>query len=217
MSGPLEQTERGNGITSNLIRTALLLLGTAMLVLPGGCSLLSTPILLASLREPDPFTSSRPLIADTLLLWPLGFAIALGGLHLAQCARHRNLGLQPNRWLLTTAGTLLLMSAGSTVVMWAMGYLPKMLAYVVWIYQQEDYYHWAIYFLDTVVLPTAALVSGIYLLARAMRPVPAPGAGARRARAFPRTAIAWMIIGTTVVLLLVGLLAYELWTVAHQP
>ena len=101
---------------NNAIRIVLLLIGFVALALPGGCSWWFTPAVFWSLQEPDPFGSSRPLIADTLLFWPLGLATALGGYRLLQGAWRRDLSAPAPRWLLTGAGLLLLMSAGSIVV-----------------------------------------------------------------------------------------------------
>jgi hypothetical protein len=142
---------------SKAIRFALLAVGLVAFVAPGGCSLVFTPALLASIHEPDPFTSTRPLIADTLLLWPLGLAISLSGFWLLQGAWLRDLSASASRWPLMGAGIFFLMSAGSIAVCAAMGYLPQMLAR----HQIDD-------FVLTVFVPLAALILGIVALWRAI-------------------------------------------------
>jgi hypothetical protein len=148
---------------NNAIRIVLLLIGFVALALPGGCSWWFTPAVFWSLQEPDPFGSSRPLIADTLLFWPLGLATALGGYRLLQGAWRRDLSAPAPRWLLTGAGLLLLMSAGSIVVCGALGYLPQMLERR----QIDDV-------LLVVVVPLASLILGIVVLWRAINRPPEP-------------------------------------------
>jgi len=129
-----------------------------LLLVPGGCSLLSTPLLVLSLVELDPFGGSRPLIGDMLYYWPLGVAIALGGYKLLKSSHDPDGSVAAPGWLLLSAGILLLMPAVSTIVSWAYGYLPKMLS--------ATNPMLTIDILHVFVAPAAFVAGGVFLLRR---------------------------------------------------
>jgi len=113
---------------SSLKRLLLAVMG-AILLLPGGCSLMFTPMLLISAfgRDPIGLGAAGEFFSVALYCVSVGFAIALGGVWLIKCALSRNTVAPVPRWGLTAAGVLLLMPGVSITLDWSWGYLARAL------------------------------------------------------------------------------------------
>jgi hypothetical protein len=101
----------------------------AILLLPGACSARFTPLFVRSASGRDPLgIDARPWEMFFVFLYfvPIGYAIALGGGWLIKCA-YSNASPMAPRWLMATAGILLLMPGISVAALFAEGDVARTL------------------------------------------------------------------------------------------
>ena len=103
-----------------------LLVSGVILVLPAGCAAALTPVMFLSAFGPDPLGAEPgETFADLLYFVPLGWATVLGGVQLLRCANRGSLSVPAPRWMLATAGILLLMPGVSFLL--SLGIMPRIL------------------------------------------------------------------------------------------
>jgi hypothetical protein len=111
---------------STPVRIFLLVSGI-ILLLPAGWAAALTPMIVLSAFGPDPLGGTPgETSADLLYLVSVSWAIVLGGVQLLRCANRGSLSLPAPRWLLATAGILLLMPGVSFLL--SLGIMSRILA-----------------------------------------------------------------------------------------
>jgi len=113
---------------SNVMRFLMVIVG-GLLLLPGVCSAVFTPMLLTSASGKDPLGLGDAAGFFTLALYcvSVGYALALGGIWLIRLAIRQGPPVPAPGWLLAPMGVLLLMPGVSIVLDWYWGYLARAL------------------------------------------------------------------------------------------
>ena len=146
----------------------LMVLVGALLLLPGGCSALFTPMLLTSMFGKDPLGIGEAAEFFTLALYcvSVGYALALGGVCLIRLAIRQGPPVPAPGWLLATMGVLLLMPGVAIVLDWFWGYLARAL--------EPTNPQWGTNLTFVILAPVFAAVGGFLLWRVRQRPrVPA--------------------------------------------
>jgi len=102
---------------SNWERALLVIVG-AILLLPGTCSLILTPMMVESLFSSR---SGSSAFAAWLFYLSLGYAIALGGVRLLHASKHGSWSAPAPRWLSICTGVVLLLpGVSAAIAIWAL-------------------------------------------------------------------------------------------------
>jgi len=141
---------------SSFIRFLMVVVG-GLLLLPGACSAVWTPMLLTSLFGRDPLGLGDAAEFFTLALYcvSVGYALALGGFWLIRCATRQGPPVAAPGWLLATVGVLLLMPGVSIVLDWFWGYLARAL--------HPTNPQWGTNFTFVILAPVFAAIGGFLL------------------------------------------------------
>ena len=102
---------------SNWERALLVIVG-AILLLPGTCSLVLTPMMVGSLFSSRGGSSA---FAAWLFYLSLGYAISLGGVRLLHASKHGSWSAPAPRWLsICTSVVLLLPGVSAAIAIWGL-------------------------------------------------------------------------------------------------